>query len=129
MNALKKNCNWEIIDLLKGKNTVGCQWVYSIKYNEKGQVYRYKAVLVAKGYTQVYVIDFQETFSPVAKLNTVQVILSLATNFDQPLHQFDVKNAFLHGDLEEEIYLDMPPGYTDRGSWTKVHSLEDFAWQ
>jgi Reverse transcriptase (RNA-dependent DNA polymerase) len=88
--------------------------VYIIKYKEKEKNDRYKARLVAKGYTQTYWIIFQETFSPVAKLNTIRVILSLAADFDWPLHQFDVKNTFLHGDLEEEIYMDMPPGYGDQ---------------
>ena len=68
MDALKKNCTWELVDLPKGKNSVGCKCVYSIKYNEKGEIDRYKARLVANGYTQVYGIDFQETFSPVAIL-------------------------------------------------------------
>ena len=66
---------------------------------------------MAKGYTQTHGIDYQETFSPVVKLNTVRVLLSLTANLDWPLHQFDVKNAFLHGDLEEEVYIDMPLGF------------------
>jgi Reverse transcriptase (RNA-dependent DNA polymerase)/Integrase core domain len=115
MNALEKNKTWDLVDLPKGKKPVGCKWVYSIKYNEKGIVERYKARLVAKGYTQTYGIDFQETFSPVAKLNTIRVVLSCASNFDWPLHQMDVKNAFLHGNLDEEIYMEVPPGYTCTG--------------
>ena len=76
-----------------------------------GPLKRYKAQLVAKGYTKMYGVDYTETFARVAKINTVRVLLSLATNLDWPLQQFDVKNAFLHGNLDEEVYMDIPPGY------------------
>jgi Reverse transcriptase (RNA-dependent DNA polymerase)/Integrase core domain len=124
MRALEKNSTWELVELPRGKHIVGCKWIYSIKYNEKGEIDRYRARLVAKGYTQTYGIDFQETFSPVAKLNTIRVILSLAANFDWPLHQFDVKNAFLHGDLEEEIYMEIPPGCCGHDTRNKVCKLK-----
>lgn len=111
MAALRRNETWDKSRLPPGKKPVGCRWIFTIKYNPDGEVERYKARLVAKGYTQVYGIDYAETFSPVAKLDTVRVLLSVAANCDWPLHQFDVKNAFLHGDLTKTIYMEIPPGF------------------
>jgi Reverse transcriptase (RNA-dependent DNA polymerase) len=108
--ALERNHTWELVELPNGKKPVGCRWIYKIKFNSDGSIERHKAKLVAKGFTQTYGVDYKETFAPVTKMNTVRTVMSIAVNHDWPLFQMDVKNAFLHGELEEEVYMEAPPG-------------------
>jgi hypothetical protein len=122
--ALQKNKTWELVDLPAGKKAVGCKWVFTIKQTPEGKVDRYKARLVAKGYSQTYGIDYDETFAPVAKMGTVRTLISCAANFGWPLHQLDVKNAFLHGDLQEEVYMEIPPGFANEQTLGKVCKLK-----
>ena len=111
MAALHSNGTWDLVVLPSGKSTVGCRWVYAVKVGPDGQVDRLKARLVAKGYTQVYGSDYGDTFSPVAKIASVRLLLSMAAMCSWPLYQLDIKNAFLHGDLAEEVYMEQPPGF------------------
>ena len=90
---------------------VGCRWVITLKYHPDGSVDRYKARLMAKGYTQTYGIDYFETFSPVARMNSIRILFSIVVNLSWPLFQPDVKNAFLYEDLQEEVYMKQSPSY------------------
>ena len=90
-----------------------CKCVFTIKHKADGTIERYKAQLVAKGYTQSYGVDYQQTFALVVKLNIVRILLSLTANQDWSLLQFDVQNVLLNGEISEENYMDSPPSMTD----------------
>ena len=123
IQALEKNRTWEISKLPKGKNLVGCKQIFTVKHNADGNVNRFKARLIAKGFTQSYGINYKETFAPIAKLNFVRVLLSFSVNLDWSLHQLDIKNAFLNDDLEEEVYMEILPGFKTQESANKVYKL------
>ena len=111
MEALEKNRTWEIVEFPKRKNLIRYKWVFTMKYKVDKSIERYKLKLIVKGYSQTYVVDYLETFAPIAKMNRIRLLLSLVVNSEWSLQQFDVKNAFLHGDLEEEIYMEVPPRF------------------
>jgi hypothetical protein len=108
MDALDKNEAWDIVELPAGRKLVGSKWLFKKNFNAQGKVEKYKARLVAKGYSQVERIDFGEIFSLVAKLTSIRFLLSIVVAFDLEVEQMDVKTTFLHGDLEEEIYMKQP---------------------
>ena len=89
-----------------GKKVIGCRWVFTVKVNPDGSIARLKACLVAKGYAQTYRVDYSDTFSPIAKLTSIRLFISLAATHNWDLHLLDIKNACLHGDLEEEVYME-----------------------
>lgn len=114
LKALEATHTWDIVSLPSDKRAIGCKWVYKIKLNADGTLERYKARLVAKGYTQQEGIDYVETFSPVAKMTTVKTLLVVSAAKKWHLKQLDISNAFLNGELTEEIYMKLPPGYTPK---------------
>lgn len=109
--ALEENGTWTVEHLPPGKHVIGCKWVFKIKFNADVTVERFKARLVALGNKQVEGLDYFETFAPVIKMTTVRLFLKLACGRGWDLHQMDVHNAFLHGDLDEEVYMRLPPGF------------------
>lgn len=124
ISALIKNQTWELVTRPKDVSPVGCKWVFSLKYNSDGTLNKHKAMLVAKGFTQSYGIDYSETFAPVAKLNTIRIIFSLAVNLDWKLAQLDIKNVFLNGELQEQVFMSIPPGFESTQTLGKICRLK-----
>jgi len=123
IEALHKNNTWDLVPLPQGRKAIGNKWVYKIKRDGNDQVERYRARLVVKGYAQKEGIDFNEIFSPVVRLTTIRVVLAMCAIFDLHLEQLDVKTAFLHGELEEEIYMLQPEGFAETGKENLVCRL------
>lgn len=111
IQALNKNGTWELVDRPRNARAVKCKWVFKVKLNPQGDVERYKARLVAKGYSQIPNVDYKETFAPVASMTTIRILFAIANQHDMEILQFDVKTAFLYGDLNETIYMEYPEGY------------------
>nr|XP_009786024.1 PREDICTED: uncharacterized protein LOC104234191 [Nicotiana sylvestris] len=111
IKALEDNKTWELVSLPQLQKAIGCKWVYKIKYKASGEVERFKALLVAKGYIQRECLDYQETFSPVVKIVTVRSVLSIAASRQWSIHQMDVYNAFLQEDLSDEMYMEILQGF------------------
>ena len=123
VESLVSRGTWTLVPRPADANIVTCKWVFTIKYHPDGTIARHKARLVACGFTQVYGIDYTKTFSPVVRLNSVRVLLSLTVNQAWSLHQLDVSNVFLYRDLGEQVFIEKPPGYVTQGKSSKVSFL------
>ncbi|KAI5335657.1 hypothetical protein L3X38_025790 [Prunus dulcis] len=124
IETIERNDTWELTELPLGSKVIGVKWVYKMKLNENGEVDKYKARLVAKEYSQRYGVDYAEVFAPVARLDTIRVVISLAAQKGWTIYQLDVKSAFLHGELNEEVFVTQPPGYEKTGHEHKVYKLK-----
>lgn len=111
IGSMECTYTWSVVPLLLGYHVIGCKWVFRVKNHTDGTVDRYKARLVAKWYNQQEGIDFIDAFSPVAKIVTIKVLLTLSASFSWHVVQMDVNNAFLNGDLVKEAYMSLPLGY------------------
>lgn len=109
--SLIKNNTWVLSNLPEGRKLIDCRWIYKIKSNSDGSIERYKARLVARGFTQEYGLDYEETFSPVVKYDSIRILLAIAVSEGMSMKQFDIKTAFLYGELKEEIFMSQPVGY------------------
>jgi hypothetical protein len=124
LTSIEENRTWEVCDLPTGHRPIGLKWVYKIKKNPAGEVVKHKARLVAKGYVQRQGIDFEEVFAPVARVESVRLLIAMAAQFGWKIHQMDVKSAFLNGELIEEVYVGQPPGFEIEGKSSKVLKLK-----
>ncbi|KAL0301676.1 UNVERIFIED_CONTAM: Retrovirus-related Pol polyprotein from transposon TNT 1-94 [Sesamum radiatum] len=124
IEALRRNDTWELVPKPENSQPVTCKWVYRLKKKSDGTIDRYKARLVARGFSQSYGLDYEETFSPVAKMVTVRSIFSLAAFKSWKIWQLDVKNAFLYGELDREVLMEQPPGFVSKEFPTHVCLLK-----
>ena len=121
---LRAKETWELVTLTTGKKVVRCKWVYIIKLNPNKFLVRLKARLVAIEYSQAYGLNYVNTFSPTAKMTSVRVLVSWAVTYHWPLNQLDIKNVFLNGILDEEVYMEQPPGFVTQWKCANVCKLK-----
>eukprot|EP01018_Ginkgo_biloba_P000406 Gb_07443 [translate_table: standard] len=124
MEAIHRNNTWELVQLPKDKHVIGVKWIYKVKYHADGSVERHKAKLVAKGFAQTLGVDYSENFSPVARLDTINIVLAIAAQHKWTVSQMDVKSAFLNGYIDEEAYVEQPTSYKIQGKEQSVYKLK-----
>jgi hypothetical protein len=124
LSAIEKNQTWEMVVLPAGKKAIAVKWVFKLKLNPDGSVAKYKARLVARGFLQREGLDYSEVYSPVARIETVRLVVALANARNWPMYHLDVKSAFLNGPLEEVVYVTQPPGFVSNEKKHMVYRLK-----
>lgn len=124
IESIERNKTWELVVLPQNKKPISVKWVYKTKLNPDGTISKHKARLVARGFLQEQGIDYKEVFAPVARFETIRLIVALANLNHWDLWQLDVKSSFLNGPLDEEVYIMQPPGYERKGEEEKVFRLK-----
>nr|GEZ25683.1 ribonuclease H-like domain, reverse transcriptase, RNA-dependent DNA polymerase [Tanacetum cinerariifolium] len=123
LDSINRNNTWKLTTLPKGHKAIGLKWVFKTKRDANGNIIKHKARLVAKGYIQEHGIDFEKLFAPVARMETIRLLLAIAANNKWEVHHLDVKSAFLHGDLKEEVYVTQPENFVKKQDQGKVYKL------
>jgi hypothetical protein len=123
-DSILKNDTWELVERPEKRKVIGTKWVWKVKYKADGSLEKFKARLVAQGYSQIEGFDVQETFAPTARMTTIRMVIALAASRGWPIYQMDVKSAFLNGHLKEEVYVTQPPGFEMPNSENKVCKLK-----
>lgn len=123
IKSVERNNTCKLTELPPGKTAIGLKWVYKAKKDTNGEIVKYKARIVAKGYVQNQGRDFDENFAPVARLETVRILLALAAKNGREVYHLDVKSAFLYGDIQEEVYVTQPEGFVKKGQEHLVYKL------
>ena len=124
LDSIIKNDVWELVELPKNRKAIGSKWILKRKFKCDGSIEKYKARLVAKGFTQKPGIDYEETYSPVAKFTSIRILMSIVAVLDLELYQMNVKIVFLNGELKEEIFMQQRDGYKVKGQENKVYKLK-----
>ena len=122
-DSLQEHETWTLCDLPPNRKPVGSKWVFKVKYDERGELNRYKARLVAQGFSQTPGVNFNETFAPVARFGTIRSLLAMGVKRNMSIHQMDVTTAFLNGNLKEDIYMRQPEGFEEPGREDQVCHL------
>jgi hypothetical protein len=125
MDAVEKNCTWELADLPRGHSAITLKWVFKMKRDEVGAIVKHKARLVARSFVQWEGINFDDTFALVARMKSVRLFFALAAQEVWRVHHMDVKSVFLNGDLKEEVYVHQPPGFAIPDKESKVLRLRN----